>query len=66
MLVTIRARAFSGSKLANIRVMVANDDVLVHDDVAGHYTRCHALTEADMHRAISKAQRATAERGVES
>lgn len=51
---TIRAKAFAGQGVRNHRVMVEADrvdgrdvtrgDVLVWDDVAGHYTRCHSLT----------------------
>ena len=44
--VTLRARAFTGSKLENVRCLVyANGEVRVWDSVAGHYTACHILTD---------------------
>jgi len=60
---TIRAKAFSGEGVRTHRVMVQADTVdgqevtrgavLVWDDVAGHYTRCHSLSP----RAIARIRR---------
>lgn len=44
-IITIRAKAFSGSKTAQHRCMVDdNGTVRVYDDVAGYYTTCHSLS----------------------
>lgn len=44
---TARARFFSGSRIATREVRVYRDgSVLVWDAVAGHFTRCHALSKA--------------------
>lgn len=54
--VTIRGRAFTGDRLSSHRCMVSADGaVRVWDSVAGHYTRCHALSESARRRARSLA-----------
>ena len=55
-IVTIRAKAFSRNRRRSIvRVLVESDGAcLVLDPISGHWTRCHALTEADMARAAMK------------
>jgi len=57
---TIRAKAFSGEGVREHRVCVEADTVdgnnvtrgkvLVWDDVAGHYTSCHSLSESAIKR----------------
>ena len=50
--ITIRAKAFSGRKIETVRCMVDDDGtVRVWDSVAGHYTRCHVLSESAQRRA---------------
>ena len=63
---TIRAKAFAGQGVRTHRVMVEADrvdgrdvtrgDVLVWDDVAGHYTRFHSLSPAAIRRIRSTFQ----------
>ena len=51
-IVTIRAKAFSGSKMESVRVMVPESgQVRVWDSVAGHYTTCHSLSPSAVRRA---------------
>ena len=50
---TIRCKAFSAFPIDAYRVRVYGpDDVLVYDDIAGHYTRCHAIRDARAVRRI--------------
>jgi hypothetical protein len=50
--VTIRAKAFTGEPMQEYQVRVEDDgDVLVFDAVAGHYTRCHILSQSAQRRA---------------
>ena len=43
---TVRAKAWSWRRgVCLCRVLVREDAVLVWDALAGHYTRCHALSE---------------------
>lgn len=44
--------AFGGSKFAHqdISVSLSDGTVSVWDDVAGHYTTCHSLTESQQRR----------------
>lgn len=48
----VRVRAFSCESAPQLHlVLVEGDgDVLVWDDVAGHYTRCHSLTPSQAAR----------------
>ena len=50
---TIRARAFTGEKIREHRVMAGGNDggILVWDDVAQHFTSCHILGHAAQTRA---------------
>lgn len=42
-------RAFTGtSQWGYVAKVTADGDVLVYDDVARHYTRCHSLTAAQI------------------
>jgi hypothetical protein len=42
--IKVRAKAFTGRGIESVAVMVdADGTVRVYDDVAGHYTACHAL-----------------------
>lgn len=44
---TVRAKAFTGYGAEWVRVMVEDDgSVLVYDDIAGYFTRCHSLSPA--------------------
>jgi hypothetical protein len=46
-----RARFFTGHGIETLSVMVAGDgSVRVWDSVAGHYTTCHALSQAAVRR----------------
>jgi hypothetical protein len=46
-----RAKAFSGQGVRTHRVSVDSDGtVRVYDNVAKHYTTCHALTERQQER----------------
>jgi hypothetical protein len=48
---TTRARFFTGHSIETLQVMVDSDgSIRVWDSVAGHYTRCHALTPAAQRR----------------
>ena len=54
----LRCRAFSGEGVRANKILVEpgrNGAVLVWDSVAGHYTRCHALSEAIQKRIRSEA-----------
>ena len=52
--ITCRARAFAGRGVETIRCRLdADGSVLVWDDLARHYTRCHSLT-ASAHRRIRR------------
>lgn len=44
--VTARAKAFSKDGIREHRFLVNEDQVLVFDAVAGHYTSCHALAKS--------------------
>ena len=53
-----RGKAFSSEGPGTYRVLVTSDgDVLVWDSIAGHYTRCHALTPSAQARLRVKARR---------
>lgn len=46
-----RARAFAGRPIEDVRCRVeADGTVLVWDSVAGHFTRCHSLSESAIRR----------------
>lgn len=48
MIKTIKANAF-GQGVEWVRVLVeADGSIYCWDDIAGHYTRCHRLTAADV------------------
>ena len=49
--IKMRVKAFSGEGIRDYRVLVDNDDVLVWDSVAGHYTTCHSLCGSAIKRA---------------
>lgn len=50
---TVRCRPFSGGRVAAHRVRVETDgSVTVWDEVAGHYTRCHVLSESACRRIV--------------
>lgn len=62
--IEMRARAFTGQGVALVRCLVEPDgSVLVWDRIAGHYTRCHALSEAAERRARKLAAKELAGRG---
>jgi hypothetical protein len=45
MIITVRAKAFSGRGVETVRAMVEPDGtVRVYDDVAGYYTLVHSLS----------------------
>lgn len=48
--VTVRSgRAFTGSaQWGYVARMTSDGDIAVYDRTAGHYTRCHALTPAQI------------------
>lgn len=51
----VRCKAFSGQGVKNHRVLVESDgSVLVWDVVAGHFTRCHALSESTQRKIAKK------------
>jgi len=51
--ITVRCRAFSGQPTRTHRVMVEQDGMVrVWDEVAGHYTTCHALSHATIRRIV--------------
>jgi hypothetical protein len=55
--IQMRARAFTGGKVAMQACQVSDDGtVRVWDDVAGHYTTCHILSDADLRRARQLAE----------
>jgi len=47
---TARAKAFASECICEHRFLVDGDDVRVWDDVAGHYTTCHALGASAVRR----------------
>lgn len=50
--VVIRAKAFTGGRIAEQRCSVSQDGtVRVWDDVAGHYTVCHVLSRSAQQKA---------------
>lgn len=50
--ISIRTKAFASEGIRMNRVMVeADGSVLVWDSVAGHYTRCHSMSESAIRRA---------------
>jgi hypothetical protein len=50
--VTIRARAFTGGRIQDCQCLVSDDgSVAVWDEVAGHYTVCHSLSQSAQRRA---------------
>ena len=52
--ITCRARAFAGRGVETIRCRLdADGSVLVWDDLARHYTRCHSLGKS-AHRRIRR------------
>ena len=54
-LMTIRAKAFTGEGIRSHRVMVDDVNVRVYDPVAGYYTLCHCLSAKTVRRIIRKA-----------
>jgi len=60
--ITARARAFRYFPLGTYRFLVGGpDDIQVWDDIAGHFTNCHSLSESAKRR-IWLAARAAAGR----
>jgi hypothetical protein len=53
---TVRAKAFTGRGVETIRVKIDGDVVRVWDDIAGHYTTCHALSRSAMRRIVALAK----------
>lgn len=45
-----RVKAFSREGVRNNRILVANDDVLVWDSIAGHFTNVNALSDKTKRR----------------
>lgn len=57
--ITARAKAFRSEGVRAYRFLVEADGaVLVWDSVAGHYTRCHSLSDAATRRIRNLAERA--------
>lgn len=63
--ITARARFFAGAGLETLRVRIEDDAALPlrsrvqpYDEVAGHYTVCHSLTDAACRRIIRMARTA--------
>lgn len=50
--VTVYAKPFSNASAKLYEFRVVNDDVLVFDDVAFHFTRVHSLSESDKKRVL--------------
>ena len=49
--ITARVKAFTNHGIGTYRILVeADGDILVYDSIAGHFTRCHALTPAQIKR----------------
>ena len=49
--ITTRARAFAGRGVEEVRCRLdADGSVLVWDDLARHYTRCHSLGQSAQRR----------------
>ena len=56
--VTLNTRAFAGAMEANRhQVDPADGSIRIYDDVAGHFTSCHTLSERDAGRVRSAARR---------
>ena len=53
--ITARAKAFTGQGVREHRMLVDDVNVRVWDDVAGYYTLCHALSQAAVKRIIRQA-----------
>ena len=54
---TARVKAFTGQSRRNHKLSVSPDGtVRVWDDVAGHYTSCHCMSDADLSRVRKLAQ----------
>jgi hypothetical protein len=49
----MRCKAFTGHGVKEYSIMVSDEDVLVFDDIAEHYTTCHTLCPA----ALAEAKR---------
>lgn len=46
-ILTVRAKAFTGFGIETVKVRVdGTGDVLVWDDIAKHFTRCHSLSKS--------------------
>lgn len=55
----MRCKAFTGDRVQLNRFLVKPDDeILVYDDVAGHFTSCYTLTKAQRSRVIGLANKA--------
>lgn len=55
---TARARFFTRGRVETLPVTVTRDGhVLVYDDIAGHYTACHGLSDRAERRIASTPQR---------
>lgn len=64
--ITIRASAFLFNGVETLRVIVEDDgSVLVMDQVAGHFTRCHSMSLHDQRRCRNLARKADAARGAQ-
>lgn len=57
--ITARAKAFSGEGVREHNFLISDDAVLVWDSVAGHYTRCHSLSQSAEKRIRKLAERNT-------
>ena len=53
--ITARAKAFSGEGVREHRMLVDDVSVRVWDSVAGHYTLRHSLSDAAVRRIIRQA-----------
>ena len=47
---TARVRAFSGENVRKHRILVKGCEVRVFDEVAGHFTLCHILSDRTMRK----------------
>lgn len=64
--IVARAKAFSRhDRIKSHRFLVDSDvTVRVWDQVAGHYTRCHSLSQTEEHRIRKRAEKLRGERIV--
>jgi hypothetical protein len=53
--ITARAKAFSGQGVREHKMLVDDANVRVWDSVAGYYTTCHSLSQSAIKRIIRQA-----------